>query len=82
MQVRARVGEGASPAEGELFAQRLDPVQGFPGSDSVEAQTAAEQLAQARGLVPSGAYQQAFTAMKALPVTGSAWTESTPLPVR
>jgi hypothetical protein len=53
------------------------PVQGFPGSDSLEAQTAAEQLAQARGLVPPGAYDAAFTSMQALPAAGAAWTEST-----
>ncbi len=58
-------------------ANRLNPIQGFPGSDSIEAQTAAEQYAQARGLVPPNAYRDAFQAMQGLPAAGGAWTEST-----
>jgi hypothetical protein len=70
----------AAPAPQSLPAEpaaRLLPVQGFPGSDASEAQTAAEQLAQPRGLVPSGAYRQAFAALSALPTSGGAWTETT-----
>ncbi len=58
-------------------ASRLAPVQGFPGIDAMEAQTAAEQLAQPRGLVPPGAYRDAFAAMKDLPRTSGAWNEVT-----
>jgi len=91
----ASIGAGlttplASPAAGAVRpdastlpvepAERLNPVQGFPGSDSTEAQTAAEQYDQARGLVPPNAYRDAFTSMRALPLAGGAWTESTDVP--
>ena len=63
-------------------ANRLNPIQGFPGSDSIEAQTAAEQFAQARGLVGPDAYRTAFESMQKLPAdpSGTAWTEPTKVP--
>ncbi|MCW2778683.1 MAG: glycosyl hydrolase [Frankiales bacterium] len=61
-------------------ANKLAPVQGFPGSDALEAQTAAEQYAQARGLVPPQAYRDAFQSMQDLPVAPGAWKEPTRVP--
>lgn len=56
---------------------------GNPGDESNEAQTAAEQYAQARtapGLVNPGAYSVAFGDLQALPTSGGAWTEVTNQP--
>ena len=56
---------------------------GNPGDESNEAQTAAEQFAQARtapGLVNPGAYSAAFADLQALPTSGSSWTEVTNQP--
>lgn len=61
-------------------ASRLATVQGFPGSDALEAQTAAEQYAQARGLVPPNAYRDAFSANSNLPVAAGTWHEPTAVP--
>jgi photosystem II stability/assembly factor-like uncharacterized protein len=56
---------------------------GNPGDESNEAQTAAEQYAQARtapGLVNPGAYSAAFGDLQALATSGGAWTEVTNQP--
>ena len=56
---------------------------GNPGDESSEAQTAAEQYAQARtapGIVLPGAYSSAFTNLEGLPTYGGAWTEVTNQP--
>lgn len=57
---------------------------GNPGDETREAQTAAEQFAQARtapGLVQPGAYLAAFTSLTSLPVYGvEAWKEVTNRP--
>src|SRR6266508_2415292 len=56
---------------------------GNPGDESREAQTSAEQFAQARtapGIVLPGAYSAAFASLQGLPVSGGPWTEVTVLP--
>lgn len=57
---------------------------GNPGDETREAQTAAEQFAQARtapGIVLPGAYLAAFTSLQALPTYGrTAWQEVTTRP--
>jgi hypothetical protein len=56
---------------------------GNPGDESKEAQTLAEQFAQARtapGIVLPGAYSAAFTSLQSLPTYGRSWTEVTVRP--
>jgi hypothetical protein len=56
---------------------------GEVGDESAEAQTKAEQYAQARlapGVVLPGAYSAAFASLSGLPVAGSSWTEVTNRP--
>ena len=56
---------------------------GEVGDESAEAQTKAEQSAQARlapGVVLPGAYSAAFASLSGLPVAGSSWTEVTNRP--
>lgn len=56
---------------------------GNPGDETHEAQTSAEQFAQARtapGIVLPGAYSAAFTSLQSLPASGGAWTEVTNRP--
>ena len=56
---------------------------GNPGDETHEAQTAAEQYAQARtapGIVLPGAYGAAFASLQSLPATGGNWTEVTVRP--
>jgi hypothetical protein len=66
----------------EARERHLEKV-GNAGDESHEAQTAAEQYAQARtapGIVLPGAYSAAFTSLQALPVSGRSWTEVTVRP--
>src|SRR6476620_652584 len=56
---------------------------GEVGDESAEAQTKAEQYAQARtapGVVLPGAYSAAFASLNGLPVFGTTWTEVTNRP--
>lgn len=56
---------------------------GNPGDETREAQTSAEQFAQARtapGIVLPGAYSAAFTSLQGLPTSGGSWTEVTTRP--
>ena len=56
---------------------------GNAGDESHEAQTSADQYAQARtapGLVAPGVYGTVFTSLQSLPVSGGAWNEVTILP--
>src|SRR5689334_1893550 len=56
---------------------------GNPGDETREAQTSAEQFAQARtapGIVLPGAYSAAFTSLQGLPTSGGSWTEVTNRP--
>jgi len=56
---------------------------GNPGDESSEAQTAADQYAEARtapGLVNPGAYSDAFANLQSLPTSGGSWAEVTNQP--
>lgn len=70
-------------ARWEAREGRLQKV-GNPGDETREAQTAAEQFAQARtapGIVLPGAYNAAFTSLQSLPTYGQeAWKEVTTRP--
>lgn len=66
----------------EVREGQLEKV-GNPGDETHEAQTAAEQYAQARtapGIVLPGAYSAAFASLDGLPIYGSSWTEVTTRP--
>jgi photosystem II stability/assembly factor-like uncharacterized protein len=59
------------------------PQVGEAGDETAEAQTRAEQYAQARmapGVILPGAYSAAFASLSGLPVAGSTWTEVTRRP--
>ncbi|HEX8096460.1 MAG TPA: hypothetical protein VF507_00430 [Pyrinomonadaceae bacterium] len=70
----------------ERWEKRERPFEkvGNPGDETREAQTAAEQYAEARtapGIVLPGAYSAAFTSLQSLPVYGrSSWKEVTNRP--
>jgi photosystem II stability/assembly factor-like uncharacterized protein len=74
------------PSPGRVRIEKREGVfekVGNPGDETHEAQTAAEQFAEARtapGIVLPGAYSAAFSSLQALPTFGGSWTEVTTRP--
>jgi photosystem II stability/assembly factor-like uncharacterized protein len=72
-----------TPGEGRRERHERFSKVGNAGDESAEAQTKAEQYAQARtapGVVLPGAYSAAFASLAGLPATSGSWTEVTSRP--